>query len=177
MAPQGKRPDERQAPRRRRSKQRRRIDDSLTLIPLHRGALVAAMAEFGDDFDVEAFTAAFDSDAPAEINKVQAVHGNFATIVNALATIADNGYAEAVRLNLADELEGGRYERLEQLGVVSAARRSELQALTNMRNRLQHVYPDIRAEEVHSAVRLLHEQLPAIAADLERWLAKLDGAA
>lgn len=164
------------ASRRRRSKQRRRIDDSLSVIPAHRRALVAAMAEFGDDFDRAPFAAAFDSEDAAEINRVQAVLGNFVTIVNALATIAHNAYADAVRLGIAVETEGGRYERLEQLGAVSTSRRAALQGLTNMRNRLQHVYPDIRAEEVRAAVRLLLDQLPAIAADLERLLTQLDDA-
>lgn len=50
-----------------------KIRDRISDVRRHLVALRAAMAEFGEDFDLDAFTAAYDSAEPKELNRVKAV--------------------------------------------------------------------------------------------------------
>jgi hypothetical protein len=50
-----------------------KIRDRIGDVRRHLVALRAAMAEFGENFDLDAFTAAYDSEDPKELNRVKAV--------------------------------------------------------------------------------------------------------
>jgi hypothetical protein len=50
-----------------------KIRDRISDLNRHLVALRAGMAEFGEDFDLDAFQAAYDSEDPTELNRVKAV--------------------------------------------------------------------------------------------------------
>lgn len=137
-------------------------------------ALVRAMSEFGDDFDLTAIAAAYGSDDPDEINKVGALESDFVHVVNFLLQIAELGYHELLRLGKVEKTAGPPFKRLRELGAISAQRCSDLEELAVLRNRLQHVYPDIAPQEIHRAIRALLDVLPGTIKDYRRWLEQLD---
>ena len=159
----------------RRSKWRRQIDHRFERIPRYRSALLHTMATFGDGFDLEALEAAYAAEDPETISRVTALEGEFAHLVNWLVQIAELGYHELLRLDKAEKASGSPLDRLVALGILSERRKDRLLTLAVVRNRLQHTYPDVSAEEVHQAVLALLDELPALVRDYRRWLEALDG--
>jgi hypothetical protein len=96
---------------RRRTKGERRIASLLAFIPAAREQLVAAMVEFGDDFDIGALRAAAKGDATAR-NKVAALERDFELLVNWLDELASRGLAEAQRLGVVEKRSGTGFQRL-----------------------------------------------------------------
>ena len=95
--------------------------------------------------------------------------------MNWLVQIAELGYHELLRLDKAEKASGSPLDRLVALGILSEHRKDRLLTLAVVRNRLQHTYPDVSAEEVHQAVLALLDELPALVRDYRRWLEALDG--
>lgn len=64
-------------------------------------------------------------------------------------------------------------QQLEPAGVISKPRRRKLVEIYGVRNEMQHLYPDIRAEAVHDAATELLAELPGFFGDYARWMREL----
>jgi hypothetical protein len=159
----------------RRSKWRHGIDHRLERIPRYRGALLQSMTYFGDDFELAAFVAAYSSENPETINAVTAVEGNLGHIVNWLKQIAEFGYHELLRLERIEKGDGRPLDRLIDVGVLNAADRDRLVGLLQVRNRLQHDYPELAPKEIHSAVSRTLDLLPGLLGRYGKMLKLIDG--
>ncbi len=80
-----------------------KIRDRVSDVRRHLLALRTAMAEFGDDFELDAFRTAYASEDPVELNRVKAVERGVDQLYNYIAELAAFG------LELA-ELRGRRDE-------------------------------------------------------------------
>lgn len=160
---------------RRRSKWRYGIDHRLERIPRYRAALLQSMTYFGEDFELAAFVAAYSSEDPETINAVTAVEGNLGHIVNWLKQIADFGYHELLRLERIEKGDGRPLDRLVDIGVLNAADQDRLVDLVQVRNRLQHDYPELVPKEIHSAVSRTLELLPGLLGRYGKMLQRIDG--
>ncbi len=80
-----------------------KIRDRVSDVRRHLLALRTAMAEFGDDFELDAFRTAYASEDPVELNRVKAVERGVDQLYNYVAELAAFG------LELA-ELRGRRDE-------------------------------------------------------------------
>jgi uncharacterized protein YutE (UPF0331/DUF86 family) len=133
------------------------------------------MARFGDDFDREAFIAAYDTPDPASIEAVTALEGELSHIVNWLKQIAEFGYHELVRLGRIPKSEGSMLDGLVEGDVLTATDRDDLNVLVALRNRLQHDYPEVTPKQIHSAVIGVVDLLPRLVGRYERMLKVIDG--
>jgi hypothetical protein len=166
-----------ESPRRRaarRSKWRHGIDHRLERILRHRNALLQSMAFFGDDFDLKRFVAAYESGDPATINSATAVEGNLGHIVNWLKQIADFGYHELLRLDRIEKSGGRPIDGLVEAEILSPSDRDRLAQLVQVRNRLQHDYPEVTPEEIHDASLRTLELLPGLLGRYGRLLKRID---
>lgn len=66
-----------------------KIRDRVSDVRRHLRALRAAMAEFGDDFELDAFRAAHASEDPVELNRVKAVERGVDQLYNYVASFYD----------------------------------------------------------------------------------------
>jgi hypothetical protein len=98
-----------------------KVRDRVSDVRRHLIALRAAMAEFGEDFDVDAFRAAFDTDEPARLNQVKAVERGVDQLYNYIAELTAFGLELAEIRRRGDELDARRdLAALPRLGVVGA---------------------------------------------------------
>jgi hypothetical protein len=132
------------------------------------------MAFFGDDFDLDVFVRAYESDDPATINAATAVEGSFGHVVNWLKQIADFGYHELLRLGRIERSDGRPIDGLVEAQILPASDRDRLMALVQLRNRLQHDYPEVAPEEVHDAVLRTLELLPGLLRHYGQMLKRID---
>jgi hypothetical protein len=68
-----------------------RIRDRVSDVRRHLVALRTAMAEFGEDFDLDAFQRAYESDDPVLLNRVKAVERGVDQLYNYFAELAAFG--------------------------------------------------------------------------------------
>ena len=81
------------------------------------------MAEFGDDFDLDAFQCAYDSDDPIELNQVKAVERGVDQLYNYIAELAAFGLELAeVRARRQDTNARAEIDALRQIGVIGLER-------------------------------------------------------
>jgi len=159
----------------RRSRWREGIDHRLTRIPRYRAALLESMTRFGDDFERDAFVAAYESPDPSTINAITAVEGDLGHIVNWLKQIAELGYHELVRLERIPAGGGGPVDGLLEAGILTVADENDLAELVKLRNRMQHDYPGVTPKQIHSAVLRVLELLPGLIERYGKMLERIDG--
>ncbi|HKG38812.1 MAG TPA: hypothetical protein VKB25_07470 [Conexibacter sp.] len=70
---------------------KRKVFDRIKDVRRHLVALQAAMAGFGEDFDLDVFQAEFDSEEPDELNRVKAVERGIDQLYNYMAELAAFG--------------------------------------------------------------------------------------
>lgn len=157
------------ARRHRPTKDERRIASLLAYIPAAREQLVAAMEEFGDEFDLERLTAAAEGDARSR-NTVAALERDFELLVNWLDELATRGLAEAGRRGMVDKVAGTSFERLNAAGAISARSAERLGTLRGLRDELQHSYvPRATAALLHRGATALLDELDRFIDRYERW--------
>jgi hypothetical protein len=132
------------------------------------------MAFFGEDFDLDVFVSAYESGDPATINAATAVEGNLGHIVNWLKQIADFGYHELLRLDRIEKIDGRPIDGLVKAEILSAADSDRLLQLVQVRNRLQHDYPEVAPEEIHDGVRRTLDLLPGLLGRYGQMLKRID---
>jgi len=133
-----------------------KIRDRVADVRRHLIALRTAMAEFGDDFDLDAFRTAYDSEDPVALNQVKAVERGVDQLYNYIAELTAFGLELAEVRARRDELNARRdLQALERLGVLGPGRARRLDRLRELRRLLVHEYATATAEQVHEAARLV----------------------
>lgn len=119
-------------------------------------ALRAAMGEFGEDFDLLVFQAAYESEDPVELNRVKAVERGVDQLYNYIAELAAFGLELAGVRDRRDATNARLdLDALARVGVIGGARTRRLQRLRELRRQLVHEYATATAEQVHEAARIV----------------------
>lgn len=97
-----------------------KIRDRMSDVRRHLLALRAAMAEFGEDFELDAFRKAYTSEDPVELNRVKAVERGVDQLYNYIAELAAFGLELAEIRGRRDETNARRdLDALRKAGVLS----------------------------------------------------------
>ena len=129
------------------------------------------MGQFGEDFDAEAWTKAYTSPDPDDINRVFTVTGGYLALVNNTAEAIRAG-GELTGLKPTSGMPGlpGIVDAIRADGGFTSRQAETFVELYRTRNRLQHSSPDMEADEVHKQVRLLLRHLPRLVKSYLAWL-------
>lgn len=135
-----------------------------------RDALRAATERIDEGFTPDAWVRAWESSDMDRMDAVALVERYFERLVNALVEVVRLG------LRLTGERPPGRLnapgdlDRLRELGAISEQRRIRLTDVNEVRNKLQHEYPELTPLDVHRGVLLVLNELPGFTRDYRRWL-------
>jgi uncharacterized protein YutE (UPF0331/DUF86 family) len=145
----------------------------VTDVRRHLIALRAAMAEFGDDFDLTAFQAAYQSEDPVELNRVKAVERGVDQLYNYIAELAAFGL-ELAEIRDRRDATNARLdlEALARIGVIGPERTRRLQRLRELRRQLVHEYATATAEQVHEAARIIAVEFVPFYDGYRKWIAR-----
>lgn len=131
------------------------------------------MAEFGEDFDLEPFRAAYASDDPVTLNQVKAVERGVDQLYNYIAELALFGLELAeVRPRSADLDARRDLKSLQQIGVLGRERWQRLERLRELRRLLVHEYATATAEQVHESARLVAAEFVPFYDAYREWIAR-----
>lgn len=149
-----------------------RIRDRVSDVRRHLIALRTAMAEFGADFDLDAFQRAYDSDDPLELNRVKAVERGVDQLYNFIAELAAFGLELAeVRARRQETNARADIDALQRIGVIGRERARRLQRLRELRRLLVHEYATATAEQVHEAARIIANEFIPFYDAYRAWIA------
>lgn len=162
-------------PRVAREVERDRMETKLERLPAQRRALRTALEAFGEDFDKRAWTHAFESDDPRDINRVLAVTGGYTALVkNTIEAIKIGavlaGLVPTRGMNGAPAV----IDAIREDDGVSAEQSEAFISLYRTRNAIQHASPDMQADEMHRQVKLLLRHLPGFVTSFVAWLERRD---
>lgn len=133
-----------------------KIRDRVSDVRRHLVALRTAMAEFGENFDLDAFRAAYDSDDPVALNQAKAVERGVDQLYNYIAELTAVGLELAEVRVRDDDLNARRdLQALKRIGVLRSQRAQRLERLRELRRLLVHEYATATAEQVHEAAGLV----------------------
>ncbi len=131
------------------------------------------MAEFGDDFDLDVFQAAYDGEEPARLNQVKAVERGVDQLYNYIAELTAFGLELAEVRRRGEELNARRdLAALPRLGVVGPERARRLERLRELRRLLVHEYASASAEQVHEAARIVADEFVPFYDAYRHWIAR-----
>jgi hypothetical protein len=152
-----------------RAKIRERVSD----VRRHLVALRVAMADFGEDFDLDAFRAAYDADDPVALNRVKAVERGVDQLYNYIVELTAFGLELAELRARGDELNARRdLQSLARIGVVGPERVRRLERLRELRRLLVHEYATATAEQVHEAAKLVANEFVPFYDTYRAWIAR-----
>lgn len=118
-----------------------KIRDRVSDVRRHLLALRTAMADFGEDFELDAFRAAYASEDPIELNRVKAVERGVDQLYNYVAELSAFGLELAELRGRQDETNARRdLDGLRGAGVLSGELTRRLRRLRELR----HARPRIR---------------------------------
>jgi uncharacterized protein YutE (UPF0331/DUF86 family) len=143
--------------------------------PRQYAALEAAMASFGEDFDVQEFKRAFDTTDDMEAyNRVQSLERAAGRVQNFVAELAHAG-TKLAQVPLAPIEDDGSsaqqaFEALRDAGVLGRAFCRRLVRAQKARSMLEHSYVDIPAGDVHRAAELVHETALEFIGPYRAWI-------
>jgi uncharacterized protein YutE (UPF0331/DUF86 family) len=150
---------------------KRKVLDRITDVRRHLNALQAAMAGFGDDFDLDVFQREFESEDPDELNRVKAVERGVDQLYNYMVELAAFGLELAGARRRSDETNARRdLDTLARIGVISRERAARLQRLREFRRLFVHEYASATAAQVHEAARILADELPPFYRAYGAWV-------
>ena len=150
-----------------------KIRDRVADVRRHLIALRTAMAEFGDDFDLDAFRTAYDSEDPVALNQVKAVERGVDQLYNYIAELAALGLELAEVRTRDDALNARRdLHALHRIGVIGSQRAQRLERLRELRRLLVHEYATATAEQVHEAARLVASEFIPFYDAYRSWIAR-----
>jgi uncharacterized protein YutE (UPF0331/DUF86 family) len=133
-----------------------KIRDRVSDVRRHLLALRTAMAEFGDDFDLDAFSVAYMSEDPVELNRVKAVERGVDQLYNYIAELVAFGLEIAELRGRRDETNARRdLDAMRDAGVISGELARRLQRLREIRRMLVHEYAIATAEQVHESALIV----------------------
>jgi uncharacterized protein YutE (UPF0331/DUF86 family) len=142
---------------------KRRLSDAQR----HLTALENAAAEFGDDFDLDAFERAWLSEAPDDLKRAYAVQAGYENVINACIAIAQElaelkGWSDRGMQPTSVQA----LKLLHENGVIAAATRSALKEAQERRSDVQHDYVNVAARDIHAATQKVLEQAPVFLQDV-----------
>jgi uncharacterized protein YutE (UPF0331/DUF86 family) len=150
-----------------------KIRDRVADVRRHLIALRTAMAEFGQDFDLDAFQRAYDSEDPVELNRVKAVERGVDQLYNYIAELAAFGLELAeVRSRRQETNARADIDALARIGVIGPERARRLQRLRELRRLLVHEYATATAEQVHEAARIIAGEFISFYDAYRDWIAQ-----
>jgi hypothetical protein len=152
-----------------------RLSAKLERLSAQSRALRKAMRQFGENFDAKAWTKAFNSPDPDDINRVYTVTGGYLALVNNAAEAVKAGAKLAGTKSTAGT--SGTPGIIDAIRADGGFTRQQAETFTELyrtRNHLQHASPDIQADEVHRQVRLLLGHLPRLVKSYLAWLKQHD---
>lgn len=148
-----------------------KIRDRVSDVRRHLLALRTAMAEFGNDFESDAFRAAYVSEDPVELNRVKAVERGVDQLYNYIADLAAFGLELAELRGRRDETNARRdLDALRDAGVISGELTRRLQRLRELRRMLVHEYATATAEQVHESALIVSGHFPAFYDAYLAWI-------
>jgi uncharacterized protein YutE (UPF0331/DUF86 family) len=152
---------------------RAKVRDRVSDVRRHLVALRTAMAEFGEDFDLDDFRSAHASSDPVVLNGVKAVERGVDQLYNYIAELAALGLELAEVRRRDDERNARRdIDELQRIGVVGRERARRLQRLRELRRLLVHEYATATAEQVHEAARLVADEFVPFYDAYRGWIAR-----
>ena len=150
-----------------------KIRDRMSDVRRHLLALRAAMAEFGEDFDLEPFQAAYASEDPVALNRVKAVERGVDQLYNYIAELAAFGLELGELRDRADATNARRdLDALRRNSVLSGKLTTRLQRLRELRRLLVHEYATATAEQVHESARIVSDAFPLFYNAYREWIKK-----
>ncbi len=148
-----------------------KIGDRVSDVRRHLLALRAAMAEFGDDFELDSFRVAYSSQDPVELNRVKAVERGVDQLYDYIAELAAFGLELAELRGRRDETNARRdLDALKDAGVISAELTRRLQRLRELRRMLVHGYATATAELVHESALIVSGNFAAFYDAYRAWI-------
>lgn len=148
-----------------------KIGDRVSDVRRHLLALRTAMAEFGDDFELDHFRVAYSSEDPVELNRVKAVERGVDQLYNYIAELAAFGLELAELRGRRDETNARHdLDALRDAGVISAEMTRQLQRLRELRRMLVHEYATATAEQVHESALLVANSFPVFYERYRAWI-------
>jgi uncharacterized protein YutE (UPF0331/DUF86 family) len=153
-----------------RSEVNARLED----LPLQIEALQSAMEEFGEDFKLAEFKAAFERKSGIRCyNKVQAVERAFSRVQNYVVELADRGSMLAeLELPKSHQSQAARaFDGLKAQGVISAALCNRLKRAQKARAAVEHEYVAVTAGRLHEAVKLVLPAAQDFIGPYSSWIA------
>jgi uncharacterized protein YutE (UPF0331/DUF86 family) len=148
-----------------------KIRDRMSDVRRHLLALRAAMAEFGEDFELNAFRKAYASEDPVELNSVKAVERGVDQLYNYIAELAAFGLELAELRGRRDETNARRdFDALRKASVLSSELTRRLQRLRELRRMLVHEYATATAEQVHESAKLVADNFTAFYNAYREWV-------
>jgi uncharacterized protein YutE (UPF0331/DUF86 family) len=148
-----------------------KIRDRVSDVRRHLIALRTAMAEFGEDFEQDAFRKAYASEDPVELNHVKAVERGVDQLYNYVAELAAFGLELAEIRARRDETNARRdLDALHRAGVLSGELTRRLQRLRELRRMLIHEYATATAEEVHESAVIVADNFSAFYSAYREWI-------
>lgn len=150
-----------------------KIRDRISDVRRHLVALRAAMAEFGEDFDLDAFATAYDSEDPKELNRVKAVERGVDQLYNYIAELTAYGL-ELAEVRTRGQETNARIDldALARIGVIGSERRRRLQRLRELRRLLVHEYATATAEQVHEAAGIIANEFIPFYDAYRNWISR-----
>jgi hypothetical protein len=150
-----------------------RIRDRVADVRRHLVALRTAMADFGEDFDADAFSTAYASDDPVVLNRVKAVERGVDQLYNYIAELTAFGLELAEVRARGDDLNARRdLQALQTIGVLGPQRTERLQRLRELRRLLVHEYATATAEQVHEAARIVANEFVPFYDAYKAWIGR-----
>lgn len=141
---------------------KRLVDGQRHLAALERGA-----AQFGDDFDLTSFEAAWTSDDPEMLNRAYAVQAGYENVINTCIKVGEElaaleGWSNAsVQPTSIQTL-----KLLHENGIISAKTRTALKEAQERRSDVQHDYANVAARDIHASTRAVLEHAPLLFQDV-----------
>lgn len=150
-----------------------KIRDRVSDVRRHLVALRTAMAEFGEDFELDSFGQAYDSDDPVLLNRVKAVERGVDQLYNYIAELAAFGLELAeIRTRHQDTNARADIESLRRIGVIGQQRARRLQRLRELRRLLVHEYASATAAQVHESARIISTEFIPFYDAYRAWIAR-----
>jgi len=150
-----------------------KVGDRVSDVRRHLVALRAAMADFGEDFDLAAFEAAYRSSDPVELNRVKAVERGVDQLYNYIAELTAQGLELAEVRDRQASLNARRdLGDLRRIGVVGAELERRLQRLRELRRLLVHEYASATAEQVHESALIVSDNFVPFYEAYRGWIGR-----
>jgi uncharacterized protein YutE (UPF0331/DUF86 family) len=150
-----------------------KVRDRVSDLRRHLVALRTAMGEFGEDFELEQFRLAYESEDPVLLNRVKAVERGVDQLYNYIAELAALGL-ELAELRTRRQETNARVDidSLTRAGVIGPGRARRLQRLRELRRLLVHEYATATAEQVHEAARIIANEFVPFYDSYRAWIAR-----